>query len=203
MGLQDGLRVMAYVILLAQLPIPLFWVFVHPFTDFWKGRARFAYTLVGVPVWSLCAAGILRFRGLLFVPEAAALWRVLIGVLLIGLDLWLLRRVESDLGWRRLVGLAELGPSRPGASTEGLSEQGVYGSMRHPRYAGMILSVTGAWLLVGTPALAAVLLAWLGMVLAIVQLEERELRKRFGAAYEEYARRVPRFLPRFRRAGWR
>ncbi len=75
--------------------------------------------------------------------------------------------------------------------------------MRHPRYAGMILSVTGAWLLVGTPALAAVLLAWLGMVLAIVQLEERELRKRLGAAYEEYARRVPRFLPRFRRAGWR
>ncbi len=203
MGLQDGLRVMAYVILLAQLPIPLFWVFVHPFTDFWKGRARFAYTLVGVPVWSLCAACILRFRGLLFVPEAAALWRVLIGVLLIGLDLWLIWRVESDLGWRRLVGLAELGPSRPDASTEGLSDQGVYGSMRHPRYAGMILSVTGAWLLVGTPTLAAVLAAWLVVVLAIVQLEERELRKRFGAAYEEYARRVPRFLPRFRRAGWR
>ncbi|HEY4682888.1 MAG TPA: methyltransferase [Candidatus Acidoferrales bacterium] len=199
MGWEDGLRVVVYVILLAQLPIPVFWVFVHPFTDFWRGRARFAYALVGVPVWGLCAAGVLRFRGLLFVPEPVALSRVLLGFLLIGLDLWLMRRVESDLGWRRLVGLAELSPSRPdalGAGKQALSDRGIYGSMRHPRYAGMILSVTGAWLLAGTPALAAVLAAWLAMVLAIVQLEERELRKRFGAAYEEYARRVPRFLPR-------
>ncbi len=197
--------VVAYVILLIQLPIPIFWAFVHPFTDFWRGRARFAYTFVGIPVWGLVTIALLHFRGLLFVPGAAAgvaFWRVLIGFLLIGLHLWLMGKVKSDLGWRRLVGLVELGPSAAPAAQR-LSDQGIYGSMRHPVYAGMILSVTGAWLLVGTPTLAAVLAAWLVVVLIIVQLEERELHRRFGAAYEEYARCVPRFLPRSRRAGCR
>ena len=30
----------------------------------------------------------------------------------------------------------------------------------------------------------------------VVLLEERELRERFGAEYEDYCRRVPRYLPR-------
>jgi protein-S-isoprenylcysteine O-methyltransferase Ste14 len=29
-----------------------------------------------------------------------------------------------------------------------------------------------------------------------VLLEERELRDRFGAEYEEYCRRVPRYIPK-------
>jgi protein-S-isoprenylcysteine O-methyltransferase Ste14 len=31
----------------------------------------------------------------------------------------------------------------------------------------------------------------------VVVLEERELRHRFGPVYEEYSRRVPRFIPKF------
>ncbi len=213
MGWQDGLafayiRIVAYIILLGQLPIPVFWIFVHPFTAFWRGRSRFAYALVALPVWCLCAAAVLGFRDVLFVSQPVALLRILLGFLLGGIDLWLMSQVKSDLGWRRLVGLGELSPASSDASASGgerlaLSQKGIYGSLRHPRYAGMILSVTGAWLFVGTGTLAVVLATWLIMVLVIVQLEERELRQRFGSAYEEYARRVPRFLPRFHRTGWR
>jgi protein-S-isoprenylcysteine O-methyltransferase Ste14 len=32
----------------------------------------------------------------------------------------------------------------------------------------------------------------------VVRLEERELRERFGTAYEEYCRRVPRFVLKLR-----
>jgi protein-S-isoprenylcysteine O-methyltransferase Ste14 len=33
-------------------------------------------------------------------------------------------------------------------------------------------------------------------VLLVVHIEERELRDRFGAEYEAYCARVPRFVPR-------
>jgi protein-S-isoprenylcysteine O-methyltransferase Ste14 len=36
---------------------------------------------------------------------------------------------------------------------------------------------------------------WLLLTLVAIELEEREMRARFGAAYEAYCRRVPRFLP--------
>ena len=38
-----------------------------------------------------------------------------------------------------------------------------------------------------------------GAHLLVVHVEEPELRRRFGPSYEEYCRRVPRWLPRFGR----
>ena len=51
--------------------------------------------------------------------------------------------------------------------------------------------VRRSWILgVVTVAAAAVAHLW------VVRAEEPRLRTRFGAAYEEYLRRVPRWLPR-------
>jgi protein-S-isoprenylcysteine O-methyltransferase Ste14 len=40
------------------------------------------------------------------------------------------------------------------------------------------------------------LLVAAALIYLLVLIEERELRERFGEAYVEYSRRVPRFVPR-------
>jgi protein-S-isoprenylcysteine O-methyltransferase Ste14 len=40
----------------------------------------------------------------------------------------------------------------------------------------------------------------LGFHLFVVLYEERTLKRRFGASYEEYCKTVPRWIPRFSKA---
>jgi protein-S-isoprenylcysteine O-methyltransferase Ste14 len=98
-------------------------------------------------------------------------------------------RAHRDLGTSRLVGEAELRGSRE------LARTGIYARMRHPRYLGMIAAILGACLLAATPVLWLAAAGWLLLAMLAILLEEREMRRRFGEAFEEYSRRVPRFLP--------
>jgi protein-S-isoprenylcysteine O-methyltransferase Ste14 len=78
---------------------------------------------------------------------------------------------------------------------------GPYLRIRNPLYAGLVLALGGAALGARSTGLALVTLA-LAVVLHlwVVRVEEPRLRARFGAAYAEYLRRVPRWLPPLRRA---
>lgn len=76
----------------------------------------------------------------------------------------------------------------------------LYRHTRNPMYAGVLLVVVGEAIWFE----AAVLLAysavvWLFFHLAVVLVEEPHLRKKNGAAYEEYCRAVPRWFIRLRR----
>jgi protein-S-isoprenylcysteine O-methyltransferase Ste14 len=88
-----------------------------------------------------------------------------------------------------MVGRAELAGARQ------LASSGIYTRLRHPRYLGMLLAVAGTCLLAGTLLLWVLALAWLGLVLVMLHVEEWELRRRIGPAYDEYRRRVPAMLP--------
>lgn len=180
---------LAVFVLWLQLPIPLFWLVVHPLVGFWRTRQRAAYIVALLAAWSVITAYLVMFREELFASERVPWPSAAAGFALLVLDGYLFYRVKHDLGGMRLVGKPEL--------TGGgeLATEGVYARMRHPRYTGMMLAVAGASLLAGTIWLWVTAAAWWFIVLLAVHLEERELRRRFGTAYEAYSRRVPRFLP--------
>lgn len=192
----------AFLVLALQLPIPLFWLAVHPGIQFWRRQSRRAYVAVAAASW-------LAMWLLLFLPYGwwverrfAGHWVVAAcGLALVATDKWLLWQVKRDMNWRVLVGLAELQPERPESR---VVRAGIYERVRHPRYLGALLSVWGAVLLSGATRVAYLVAVFTALILLVMELEERELLKRLGEDYAGYRRRVPRLLPRWplRRRGW-
>jgi len=73
---------------------------------------------------------------------------------------------------------------------------GPYLRLRNPLLAGVLLACSGiALALASWPALAVAIGAALGAHAWVVAVEEPRLERRFGRAYGEYLRRVPRWLP--------
>lgn len=179
----------ACAVLCVQMPIPLFWLAVHPFVGFWRARPQLVYLLVGPAVWLTVDGLLLLYRDGLFASAYAPKWLIAAGVLLIIADAAFIFRIHRELGGPRLFGQAELAAARE------LAQTGLYARVRHPRYTGMMAAVLGACLMAATMQLWLVAFVWWLVALLAVWLEERELRARFGPAYDLYARRVPRFLP--------
>lgn len=76
--------------------------------------------------------------------------------------------------------------------------EGLYGVIRHPQYTGIMLAVFGQ--IVHWPTIITLVLFPI-IVLVYVRLarkEEKDMFERFGTAYQEYMRQVPRFFPRRR-----
>jgi protein-S-isoprenylcysteine O-methyltransferase Ste14 len=74
---------------------------------------------------------------------------------------------------------------------------GPYRYVRNPMYLAGFLLLVGFGLVERSPAIVVFALLWLLCIhLAVVALEEPDLRRRFGAGYEDYRRAVPRWLPR-------
>jgi protein-S-isoprenylcysteine O-methyltransferase Ste14 len=181
---------LAAIVLFVQLPIPLYWFVVHPLAGFWRQRQQMAFVVGLLLSWPPVTVCIVAFRGELFTTSSPALWRIVLGIALIAFEIWLFAKLTRDLGVARLVGKTEL--TGGGA----IARNGIYARIRHPRYLGSFLAIVGACLLAGRPAMWGAAAAWTALMLAAIFLEEREMRARFGSDFEEYARQVPRFLPR-------
>jgi protein-S-isoprenylcysteine O-methyltransferase Ste14 len=184
---------LAAVVLFLQLPIPFYWFVLHPQIDFWRRHRRTSYVVGLLCSWPPVTLGIFLFRRELFRSDWPPWWAAGLGLALIVFEGWLFWRLSRDLGTTRLVGKTEL--SGGGA----IAQEGVYSRVRHPRYAGSLLAIVGACLLAGRAAMWGVAAAWTGLMLVAISFEEREMRQRFGPAFEEYASRVPRFVPHFHR----
>jgi protein-S-isoprenylcysteine O-methyltransferase Ste14 len=88
------------------------------------------------------------------------------------------------------------GTPAPWAPPERFVERGSYRFVRSPMYLGVILLILGQALLLGREILFAwAVVAWLIFEVSLVTWEEPGLRRRFGESYEDYQRRVRRWIP--------
>ncbi len=83
-----------------------------------------------------------------------------------------------------------------------LVARGLYRFVRNPMYISVLLVLVGESLLFRSVALLRYAVIWFAIVyLFVVLYEEPALKRKFGASYEEYRRRVWRWIPRIPRAG--
>jgi methanethiol S-methyltransferase len=131
----------------------------------WGGHVWHVDGAAAAVLWSVCAAG------------------------------WLLAIVStSAVDHLELTGLRQAGWAGPrDAASNGLKVTGLYAVVRHPLMAGLLVAF---W---ATPRMGAAHLlltvAVTGYVAVGIRLEERDLRRTFGGAYDDYAAHVPALVP--------
>jgi len=184
-------RNLALVVYFLDLPIPIYWFILHPFTNFWRRNIRAAFWLAGLTAWISAGIFVIAFRDRLLAENDPSFAVVLSVFALVAADFILLFYSGKNLGGRTLVGHSEL------SGKNELKTLGLYKYIRHPRYTGMIAAMIGASILAHTGFAWIVFAIWIVCVMISVYLEEREMRRRFGPAYEEYSRATPRYLPWF------
>ena len=184
--------VIAVLLVVSLIPAISAWYVIHPFTRFWRRLGTVASFSI---IYSLLISGCVllwEFRAALVGSDLGFRpWLMLLAVPAAVLGVRIARARRRHLTQRILVGVPEISSSDKGR----LITNGIYGRVRNPRYLEFILlsfvyvafaNYSGVWLLYALtfPAIHLVVL-----------LEEPELRERFGAEYEEYCRRVPRYVP--------
>src|SRR5262245_30257849 len=124
-------------------------------------------------------------------PFPANLLLVALGLVLIGGGLTLMMMTIRMFA---TIGQGTLAPWDP---PQKLVVRGVYRYVRNPMISGVMVILFGEAALFGLPSLLIWALIFMAVNMVYIPLsEEPGLRGRFGADYEEYARHVPRWLPR-------
>src|ERR1700691_986295 len=100
------LHAVAGFILFFELPIPIYWLILHPFNSFWRTRVRAAFWFAGLSAWTVGGILLWIFSRSLLAPSQPSWFAVAAGFALIGAEVYLFVRVERELGGRRLVGHA-------------------------------------------------------------------------------------------------
>jgi protein-S-isoprenylcysteine O-methyltransferase Ste14 len=132
-------------------------------------------------------------------------WRVRLGYPLAAVVFWFSRPSPQSITMGGLVGLLGLLLRAYAAGylhkQEVLTVSGPYGYTRNPLYLGSSILALGAAIAMHSWISASFLLIYFAIFYSMVmRREEKELYMHHGAAFEEYARAVPLFVPRLRPA---
>jgi protein-S-isoprenylcysteine O-methyltransferase Ste14 len=148
--------------------------------------------------WTMALPGLVagyipwRYLGLDRAPASIGPLQVL-GLVLIALGLALLAACIIEFARQGRGTLSPVDPPRR------LVVRGLYQYVRNPMYLSVTTIVLGEALWMSSWRLAAYWLVWFACAnFFVIGYEEPDLQERFGQSYDEYIRRVPRWVPRWR-----
>jgi protein-S-isoprenylcysteine O-methyltransferase Ste14 len=116
----------------------------------------------------------------------------------LALPLWLIGSII--LLWSFWNFLAEgHGTPAPIDPPRELVATGFYRYVRNPMYVGVLAVIIGHFLWFGYwNVLTYAIVVFIGFNTFVAYYEEPTLKRKFGAAYEDYLKRVPRWIPKFK-----
>ncbi|MFC1662228.1 methyltransferase [Gemmatimonadota bacterium] len=187
---------LALVTVMSMPPAVLLWFLIHPFGGFWRRLGPWlSYSILGVLTFLAMGGVFVLRRPLLAVDYGTSYATVVMACFAVGSGLTIALKRRRYLTAAILSGLPQLSKKHfPGT----LLREGIYSRIRHPRYIEVVLWVVGYALFANFLASYVVAVLTIPSLYLIVLLEERELAERFGREWEDYAREVPRFIPRRR-----
>jgi protein-S-isoprenylcysteine O-methyltransferase Ste14 len=155
----------------------------------WTAMRALVYTALFVWLWGWVALGMRPYDERLGGPLGS--WAIPLG--------WALIAVGAALAvscqWVFI--LRGRGTPAPFDAPREVVATGIYRFARNPMYLGGFLILAGFGLVERSRAIVIFSGLWLVLVhLAVVFLEEPDLRRKFGSSYEQYRRAVPRWVPR-------
>jgi protein-S-isoprenylcysteine O-methyltransferase Ste14 len=190
----DRVRYGLALLLLMMMPgALLYWFSIHPFVRFWRGVGVRATVTIHHIMIAAVGCGLYLLRGrLLSVEYGTSPLLMAISVPALMVSLVMGRALGRQLNIGIKTGLPELA-SEPGSQR--LLCEGIYARIRHPRYLECFISLIFCALFTNYLASYVMLATSVPVLLAIIHIEERELRDRFGEEYVRYCALVPRFWP--------
>ena len=144
---------------------------------------------LGLATWFTRPQGVPLLAG---APPSVEPIMLLTGVALMAASVWLVMAAVRTLGKNWSLAARVI-------TDHELIDTGPYACVRHPIYTGMLGMLIADGLVLGAwySLLAGLVVYWIGTALR-TRREEALLRQIFGAAYDDYARRVPPLVPGLR-----
>ena len=171
----------------------MMWLVIHPLAQALRRVGlRWAYLIVAIPI-ILSVGGVLGFRDtILTIDYGTNYLFIALSVVPFTLAMAIYLSHRKYLTLQIQAGIPEL----RGTPESVLLTEGIYSRIRHPRYVETILWIFGYALFTNYLAVYLAFFLMLPLMHAIVLLEEKELKARFGLVYEQYRRQVPRYIPK-------
>ncbi|MEM7289851.1 MAG: isoprenylcysteine carboxylmethyltransferase family protein, partial [Pseudomonadota bacterium] len=168
-----------------------FWLVIHSLSDLWRmANPRHAYLAAGA-----CIAAVIflsnNFQSELLGKNLGFNWMLFAVGCVIYFASWILwKPVKRYLNFKTFAGLPEVTDTKIELITDG-----PFSMVRHPRYLMVTIGVVGWCIMANYAGVYVVGFASIIGLVAIVNLEERDLVKRFGDEYLQYQKAVPQLFP--------